>query len=58
MGLGVVVGSGVGLGAGFGLGYPNPNPNPNPNQVLIEGGAPEGYVEVDEISPAGWCCPR
>ena len=27
-----------------------------PNVVLIDGGAPEGYVEVDEISPAGWCC--
>ena len=27
-----------------------------PNVVLVDGGAPEGYVEVDEISPAGWCC--
>ena len=36
-----------GAGAVYGVG---------PNVVLIEGGAPEGYVEVDEISPAGWCC--
>ena len=31
-------------------GYPS-----GPNVVLVDN-VPDGYVEVDEISPAGWCC--
>ena len=42
-----MVSPGVGMGVGMGMGVPTP-------QVVM---TPEvGYVEVDEISSAGWVC--
>jgi len=46
--------TGVPVG-GYGNSAYNPGYAGGPNVVLIDA-PPEGYVEVDEISPAGWCC--
>ena len=52
---GVPIGGGRYPGAATGVPYPAGGYPSGPTVVLMEG-PPEGFVEVDEISPAGWCC--